>query len=185
MMAWYHQDVLVRVTGDLSDMELRMKVTGEGREPLDRRVGVAVSNMRNLASRSTLEEIRLSLSDILAKFHELMIYHDVLSDAQMSMKAYPDDLEFDYAGLRNLLGFIDVEVGEYSFLTIFDAGITARLDGSGQLEVELCPRNSRDSIVERGREAVRSKGKAIHDQYSAGYGDEWLCIGSLNERIES
>ena len=185
MLTWRDQDVRFRVTGDLPDIELGMKVKDEGREPLDRRVGAAMANLRNMVSRSAHSEIKLSLSDVLAKYHELVFYHDVLSNAQMSMKAFPDDLELDCARLRNLLGFIDVEVGEYTFLTIFDAGITACLDRSGQLEVELCPRSTRDSIVDKGRETVRAKGQAIHDQYSSEYGDEWLCIGSLNERIES
>lgn len=185
MLAWHEQDVLVRVTGDVPDMELRMKVKGEGRQSLDRSVGIAIGNLRDLASRSALEEIRLSLSEVLAKYQELMFYHGVLSDTQMSMKACSNGLDFDYAGLRNLLGFVDVEVGEYTFLTLFDAGITAHLDESGQLEVELRPRNSRDFIVDKGRETVRAKGQAIHDQYSAEYGDEWLSIGSLNELISS
>lgn len=185
MLAWHDQEVLLRITGDLPTMELQMKIKGEGREPLDRRVGVAIGNLRTLASQFALEEIRLSLSEVLDKYHELMFYHGVISDEQMIMKAYPEDLKFDYTGLRKFLGFVDVEVGEYTFLTIFDADITAHLDGTGQLEVELLPRRSRVNIVEKGREAVRARGQAIHDQYSAEYCDEWLCIGSLNERINS
>ena len=52
-----------------------------------------------------------------------------------------------------------MEVGEYTFLTLFDADIEARLDRSGGLEVELGPRNARDSIVGIGRQTVRSRGR--------------------------
>ena len=124
--------------------------------------------------------MRLSLDDVLAMYQALKDYRDVLSDAQMSIGTHQDDPSFDPVKLKNLLGLIDVEVGEFTFATLFDAAIQTHVNESATLQIEPGPRNPRDSVIGRGRKAIRSRAQAIHDRFSAAYGDDWLALGSLN-----
>ena len=185
MLAWRDQDVRIRITGDVPDIALKMHVPEDVETRLDSGVATAIATLRDLASKSPHPEMTLSLNDVLAKYRELRFYLDVLSDAQMSMQCGPQGQGFDPAELKNFLGFVDVEVGEYTFLTLFDADIEARLDASGGLKIELSARNARESIVGVGRQTVRSQGQEIYERQTAGYGDHWFVVGNLNELIES
>ena len=185
ILAWRDQDVRIRITGDVPDITLKMHVPEDVETHLDSGVATAIATLRDLASRSPHPYLTLSLNDVLAKYRELRFYLDVLSNAEMSMQSRPHSQAFDPAELKNFLGFVDVEVGEYTFLTLFDADIEACLDASGELKVQLGARNERESIVGVGRQTVRSLGQETYERQTAGYGDHWFAVGSLNELIES
>ena len=184
MLSWHDQDVWIRITGDVPDITLKMHVPADAETRLEEGVAAAIAILRDLASRSPHTDIMFSLNDALAKYHQLWFYRNVLSDAQMSMQTHPHDPSVDPADLKNLLGFVDVEVGEYTFLTLFDADIEAHLDGSGGLQVKVGPRNARENIVGKERATVRSQAQATHERHTAAYGNHWYAVGSLNALIE-
>ena len=185
LLSWHDQEVRVRVTGDVPEMDIGVKLA-ENPYRLDRGVIAAIGTLRRVASRSDAKDIRLSMVDVLSSYGELSLYHGVLTDAHVAFRSTdPIDPPCNHEMLHNLIGMIDVEVGEYTFLTLFDAGINTNIDELGVLAVDLGRRNTRDCLVGKGREVIRTRGQTVHDEYAAGYGDDWLAIGSLNAVVEA
>lgn len=185
LLSWHDQEIRVRVTGDVPEMDIGVRIA-ENPCRLDRGVVAAIGTLYRVASRSDAKDIRLSMMDVLSSYGELSLYHGVLTDAQVAFRSMdPTDPPCDHEMLHNLIGMVDVEVGEYTFLTLFDAGINTNIDDLGVLTVDLGRRNTRDCLVGKGREVIRARGQAVHDEYAAGYGNDWLSIGSLNALIEA
>ena len=121
MLAWLDREVQIQVTGDVPDITLRTRVSGEGRAARDTGVADTIAMLRNQASRTTVADFRLSLDDVLASYQVLSDYLDVLSNAQTSIGIRLDESSFDSAIVKYLLGIIDVEIGDFTFAMLFDA----------------------------------------------------------------
>lgn len=157
LLSWHNQEVRVRVTGDVPEMDIGVKLS-ENPCRLDRGVIAAIATLRRVASRSDGKDIKLSMADVLSSYGELSLYHGVLTDAQVAFRSTdPTDPPYDHEMLHNLIGMIDVEVGEYTFLTLFDAGINTNIDELGVLAVDLGRRNTRDCLVGKCREVIRAR----------------------------
>lgn len=185
MLAWRDRDVQTQVTGDVPDIIPRMHVSYEGRTVLDAGVADTIAMLRSQATRIAEADIRLSLDDVLAGYQALSGYRDVLSDAQMSIGNRLDEPSFDSTILKNLLGLIDVEVDGFTFATLFDASIESNVNETGTQQIQPGPRLPRDPVIGKGRQAVRSRGQAIHDRFATAYGGDWLALGILNSLIDS
>ena len=184
LLSWQDQELRVRVTGDVPEIDIGVKL-GKNLSRLDRGVVAAIGTLRCVASRSNANDIRLSMADVLSSYPELSLYHGILTEAQVAFGSTdPTELPCAHETLHNVIGMVDVEVGAYTFLTLFDAGIKTSIDEQGNLTIDLGRRNVRDCLVDKGREVVRARGHAVHDECAGGYGDDWLAIGSLNELIE-
>ena len=185
LLSWQDQEIRVRVKGDLPEINFGVKL-GKNPSRLDRSVAAAIGTLRCVASRSDVTDIKLSMADVLYSYRELSLYHKILTEAQVVFGSTdPTDFTCAHETLHNLIGMVDVEVGAYTFLTLFDAGITTSIDEQGSVMIDLGQRNARDCLVGKDRELVRARGQAVHDDCAAGYGDDWLAIGSLNEVIEA
>lgn len=187
LLSWHEQEIRVRVTGDVPEMNFGVRVT-ERSGRLDRSVLDAMGTLRRVAFRANAHKVRLSMEQVLCCLGELWLYHGVLSDVQMAWECQhpiPGDPPCDHEVLRNVIGMFDVEVGAYTFLAVFDAGIVqVGAEKQGNLRIDLGRRNLRDCLVGNGREAVRERAQVVYDECADGYGDDWLAIGSLNELVE-
>ena len=188
LLSWHDQEVRVRVTSDVLEMNIGVKVV-ERSSPLDRGVVAAIGTLCRVASRANAQEIRLSMENVLSRCGELSLYHGVLTEAQMALGSQhpmPTDPPCDHEMLHNVIGMVDVEVGAYTFLALFDAGIIqASIKEQGNIMIDLGLRNLRDCLVGQDREAVRARAQVVYDECAARYGDDWLSIGSLNALVET
>ena len=185
MLSWGEDEFRIRVTGDDAP-EIDIPTVKVMQIPaLDRSVAAAIRTLRTTEKRGQATGIRLSLDDVMSARAELMVYYAVLTAGRVGLSTEWMEPSFDHEAWRNLLGYIDVEVGGYTFLTLFDAAIETRLEERRNLLVELGRRNVRDCVVGNVREKVRAKGQTIYEQCGGGYGDDWLPIGSVNALIES
>ena len=185
ILSWHDQSMRIRVTGnDVPGLDLSVEI-GENPARLNRTIPAAVRTLRSTADRCATTDIALSMNDLRASYRGLSLYNAVLTDATMELRTGSGQLSFDHAALHNLLGFVDVEVGEYTFLTVFDAPIQTRSDDQKSVSIDLGRRTSRECVVGKGREAVRSQGRSLYERCVGIYGDDWLGVDSLNELIES
>ena len=150
LLSWQDQEVRLRVTGDVPNMDIGVKLA-ENPSRLDRGVVAAIGTLRRVASRSNAKDIRLSMADVLSSYGELSLYHGVLTEAQVGFRStHPTDPPCDHEMLHNLIGMVDVELGEYTFLTLFDAAIKTSIDEQGNLTIDLGRRNARDLFGRQG-----------------------------------
>lgn len=138
-----------------------------------------------IGERSSADGITLSLDEVMSAHGELMIYWRVLGAAEVKLETEASGRLLEEGLFGNLLGFIDVEVGDYTFLALFDAAVETQVEDQRRLVVELGRRNVRDCVIGEGRARVRARGQAIYEQCGGGYGEDWLAIGSVNALIES
>ena len=186
ILSWNEEQVNIRVTGD-NTPEAVLPTAIIGRD-IPRWIGVwlvlSVSSTRSLR-RGNAGGIVLSLDDVTSAYGELTIFWGILGVAEVQLHTEATGRLLEDGRLKNLLGFIDVEVGGHTFLALFDAAVETHIEEPRKLVVELGRRNLRDCVVGEGRETVREKGRAIYEQCGGGYGEDWLAIGSVNALIES
>ena len=139
----------------------------------------------DVAIRAHATGITLSMDEVMSANPSLLFYFQFFTAENVTFQGDAIDPPIDHNALHNLLGYVDVNVGDYTFLTLFDSPIKTRVDTQGKLVFDCGPRNVRDCVVGDDRNKVRAKGHAIYEQYGEGYGDDWLAIGSINEIIES
>ena len=185
MLSWNDEQVKIRVTGE-NTPETVFPTAIIRKEPgVDRRVAGAIGVLKTVAERSNAGGIALSLEDVTSAHGELIIFWSILHEAEVQLHTEASGRLLEDGRFRNLLGFIDVEVGDHTLLAVFDAAIETHIEEPRKLVVQLGRRNLRDCVTGKGRETVRAKGLAIYEQCGGGYGEDWLPIGSVNELIES
>ena len=81
----------------------------------------------------------------------------------MAVSTEPMEPSFDHEAWRNLWRYIDVEVGSYTFLTLFDAAIETRLEERRIWSLSLVDGAVRDCVVGNVSEKVRAKGQTIYE----------------------
>ena len=187
ILSWHDREVRVRVAANVPGVELREldvpAAFGPNPLALDRAVAEIVKTLRRTAERCSASDVLVALDDVVGAATDLGLYHGVLAEWPMSLGTGPTNAGFDAAMLHNLLGFVETEVAGYTFLTVFDAAIRARVDTRGYLTIDVGRRNIRDCVVGRSREAVRAQGRVLYGRAAAGYGDDWFAIDSLNELV--
>ena len=185
MLSWNEEEVKMRVTGENTPETVFPLAIIRQNPKLDPRVSAAIGLLNTVAKRSNKGGMELSLDEVISAHGELMVFWSILSAAEVQLHTEADERLLEDGLLRNLLGFIDVEVGDHTFLALFDAAVETHIEEPRRLVVELGSRNLRDCVVGEGRETVRAKGRAIYEQCGGGYGEDWLAIGSVNALIES
>lgn len=189
ILSWHDRDLRVRVSGNVPGIEfpeLDVRVAfAENPMPMDREVADIVATLRRTAERCSEPDVLVALDELFRAGPDLGLYHGVLSEGPMSLDAGPIKPELDAAMLRNLLGFVEAEVGGIVFLAVFDAAIQAKVDTRGYLTINVGSRNIRDCVVGHSREAVRAQGRELYGRAAAGYGDDWIATDSLNELVKS
>ena len=186
MLSWSDEQVKVRVTGeDLPKTNVLTATVPPKANAWDPRIASAIRMLGDSAQRAQAGHITLSINEVLSALHPLMFYFGVLTYGQFGLLIESFGASVEHKKLHNLLGYVDVTVGEYTVLTLFDCAIETEVDENGNLLVDWGPRNMRDCVVGSDREDVRAKGQAIFEQCGGGYGDDWWALGSINARVES
>ena len=186
MFSWSDERVQIRVTGEeLPKTNVQTATVPPNANAWDPRLAAAIRLLGDLALRGQARDLTLSIEDVLSAHLPLMSYFNFFTAHQLGCQVSGLDGSVNYETLKNLLGYVDVTVGEYTILTLFDCAIETRVDENGNLLVDWGPRNVRDCIVGSDREEVRDKGQAIFEQCGGGYGDDWWALGSVNEMVES
>ena len=186
MLSWSDEHVQIRVTGDgTPTTNIPTAKVQPNPNALDRRLSAAIRMLGDAALRGHATELTLSMDEVMSAHPPLMFYFDLLTADQAGFQINSIDPPVDHNALHNVLGYVDVKVGDYTFLTLFDSAIKTRVDARGNLLIDCGPRNIRDCVVGNDREKVHAKGQAIYEQCGDGYGDDWLVVGSVNEVIES
>ena len=185
MLSWNEEELKVRITGANGPARVFRPAIIRQNPVLDPRVAEVVGLLKTVAERSNASRVELSLDDVIAAHDELKLFWGVLGPAKVRLQRVASGRPWEDGLLRNLLGFIDVEVGGHTFLALFDAAVQAHVGEPRQLVFEFGRRNLRDCLVGEGRRRVRERGRAIYEQCGGGYGDDWLPIGNLNELMES
>ena len=184
MLSWDNQDARVRVTGDLPDLQVDVRFW-ENPAPLDRNVAATLATLRHVATRSGTRDIALSMMDVASSYGMLTLIHAVVGEAKITLRTDQGDILNAPSKFHNLIGFMDVNVGDYTFFVVLDCAIEIRTDEQETLSIDLGRRNVRDCVVGKSRPTVCSQGKAAYERYAKSYGDDWLSIGSLSALIES
>ena len=186
MLSWNDQQVHVRVTGD-GTPKINIPTTRVSPNPnaWDRRLALAIRMLGDAARRGQATDLTLTMEEIMSAHPPLTFYYDLLTADQAGIQVTSIEPSIDHNLLNNLLGYVDVQVGDCTFFTLFDCAIKTRVDAQGKLIAEFGPRNLRDCVVGNDREKVLAKGQAIYDQCGGGYGDDWLAVGSFNAVVES
>ena len=185
MFSWSDEQMQIRVTGDGT---LNTNITARvspNPNAYDRRLVSAIRKLGDAALRAQAAELTFTLEEISSAHPPLMFYYDLLSADQLGFHITSIEHAIDPKTLRNLIAYVDVRVGDYTFFTLFDSSIETRIDAQGKLIVECGPRNVRDCVVGTDREKVLAKGQAMYEHCGDGYGDDWLAIGSVNAVVES
>ena len=186
MFSWSDEQVQVWVTSEeLPKTNVQTAIVPRNAHAWDPRIASAIRMLGDAAQRAQAGNITLSINEVLSALRPLKYYFDVLGDGEFRLLMKSIDGSVDHEKWYNLLGYVDVTVGEYTILTLFDCAIETRADENGNLLVDWGRRNIRDCVVGSDREEVRANGQALFEQCGGGYGDDWLAIGSVNERDES
>ena len=185
MLSWREEEVKIGITGvDTPETVFPPAIIRQ--DPVfDPSVAAGIGALNTIAKRSSESGLKLSLDEVMAAHGGLMVFWSILGVAEVQLHTEASGRLLEDGLLKNLLGFIDVEVGNHTFLALFDAAVETNIEEPRRLIVELGPRNLRDCVVGEGRETVRAKGRAIYEQCGGGYGEDWLAIGSVNALIES
>ena len=183
ILSWDGEEVRISVSGkDVPDLVLPPAIITQS-PVLNRDMVNAFAALNTVGKKGAGGGVRLSLEQVMSAFGELIVFGGTLGTADARLDTVASGSHPLEGGFTNLLGFIDVEVGDYTFLALFDAAVETRFVDEGQRIVELGPRNIRDCVVGKGREAIRAQGQRIFK--CCEYGPDWLAIGSINELIES
>ena len=185
MLSWNEEELKIQVTGDNVPETVFPTATIRQDPVVDQCLAGAIGVLKSVAERSNAGRIELSLDDVVAAHGELMIFWGILGVAEVQLLTAASGRLLEDGLLKNLVGFIDVEVGDYTFLALFDAAVQTHIEEPQKLVVKLGRRNLRDCVVGKGRQTVRARGRAIYEQCGGGYGEDWLAVGSVNELIES
>ena len=158
LLSWEDQEIRVRITGDVPGIDIGVKL-GKNLSRLDRGVVAAIGTLRCVASRSNATDIRLSMADVLFSYTKLSLYHGILTEAPMAF-GFTDltDLPSAHETLHNVIGMVDVEVGTYTFLTLFDAGIKTSINEQGILARLIQGGQGLSVDFERAGLSVRRRG---------------------------
>ena len=186
MLSWSDQQVHVRVTGDgTPKTNIPTARVSPNPNAWDRRLAAAIRMLGDAARRSQTTDLTLSIDEITSAHPPLTFYYDLLTADEAGVQITAIEPAIDHKLLKNLIGNVDMQVGKFTFFTLFDCAIETRVDEHGNLFAEFGQRNVRDFVVGTDRQKVLAKGQAIYDQCAAGYGDDWLAIGSFNAVVES
>lgn len=186
MFSWSDEPIQIRVTGDgTPTTNIPTARVPPNPNALDKRIAPAIRMLGDAALRGQATELTLTIDELMSAHPPLTFFFELLTVDQAGFQITSIEPAIDQKALRNLLGYVYLKVGDYTFLTLFDSAIETRIDAQGNLIVECGPRNVRDCVVGTDREKVRAKGQAIFEQYAGGYGDDWLAIGSVNAVVES
>ncbi|MDE0360321.1 MAG: hypothetical protein OXI74_04040 [Rhodospirillaceae bacterium] len=186
MFSWSDQQITIRVTGDgTPKTNIPTARVTPNPDAWDRKLALAIRMLGDAARRGQSTDLTLTMDEVISAHPPLEFYYDLLTADQASVHITAIDPPIDPKLLKNLIGYVDVQVGKYTLFTLFDCAIETRVDEHGNLFAEFGQRNIRDCVVGTDRENVLARGQAIYDQCGGGYGDDWLAIGSFNAVVES
>ena len=186
MFSWSDEQVKIRITGEDSPInKIPTATVPPNPNALDRRLPAAIRMLGVAARRGQARDVTLSIYEVLSAHPPLMFYFDLLTADQVGFQINSIEASVDHKTLHNLLGYVDVNIGDYTMLTLFDCAIETRVDGMGNLLVDCGPRNVRDCFFGNDREKILAGGQSIYEQCGGGYGDDWLVVGRVNAIVES
>ena len=133
----------------------------------------------DIQSRAGVSTVQISLFDLQNVLKYLSVLHGILTAKDMKLNLKPGP-EWNYeTSISQLLGYIDVEVGEFSFLVIFDAPVIVRHAPDNLIELTCGERTLRDCFVGKDANSVLSAGQTSYEEQFVLYGPECLGIGNF------
>ena len=140
-------------------------------------------NLLDIQSRSGVSTVELSLIDLQYSLNKLSVLHEILTAKDMKLNLKPGPEWKNETSISHVIGYIDIEVGEFIFLIIFDAPVSMRHVPENLIELTCGERTLRDCFVGIDSDSVLSAGQTSYREQNELYGPECLGVGNFRDFI--
>ena len=133
------------------------------------------NNLLDIQLRAGVSTVQLSLFNLQNSLKLLSVLHGILTARDIKLKLELVSEWKSENSISQILGYIDVEVGGFSFLVIFDAPVSMQIVSENFIEITCGERTLRDCFVGKDADSVLLAGQTCYEEQSNFYG-AWLSI---------
>ena len=141
------------------------------------------NNLLDIQLRAGVSTVQLSLFNLQNSLKLLSVLHGILTARDIKLKLELVSEWKSENSISQILGYIDVEVGGFSFLVIFDAPVSMQIVSENFIEITCGERTLRDCFVGKDADSVLSAGQTCYEEQSNFYGPECLSVGNFRDFI--
>ena len=132
MFSWSDELIQIRVTGDgTPKTNIPTARVAPNPNAWDKRLALAIRMLGDAALRGQATELTPTMDEITSAHPPLTFYYDLLTADQAGFQITSIEPAVDHKLLKNLLGYVHVQVGDYTVFTLFDCAIETRVDAQG------------------------------------------------------
>lgn len=185
LLSWNSDSILVKVVEDgLPLFSFRGNINSDIDKGISRNFANITKELLNIQTRAGVPDVEFSLFDVQNSLTKLFVFHEILTakDVKLNFELVS---EWKYENsISRLLGYLDVEVGGYNFLAVFDAPVSMQHAPGNFIEFICGQRTLRDCFVGKDANSVLSAGHTSYKEQSALYGPECFCAGNFRDYIQ-
>ena len=185
LLSWESDSISVKAVKDgLPLFSFHGNINSDIDKGLFRNFAKITEELLDIQSHTGVPTVQFSLTDILNSSKILSALYGILTaeDIKLNLELVS---EWKYGNsISHIIGYIDVEVGGYTFLVIFDAPVSMQLAPENIIELTCGERTVRDCIVGEDTDSVLSAGKTSYEEKSELYGPECLSLGNFRDYIQ-
>lgn len=183
-LSWGGDSISMKaVENDLPLFTCRGNVSSNINKELCLKFANITKTLLDIQSRAGVSTVRISLFDLQSSLQKLSVLRGIITAKDMKLNLKPGP-EWKYeTSISHILGYIDVEVGGFTFLIIFDASVSERPVPEDFIELKCGERMARDCFVGKDTDSVLSAGQICYEEQSNLYGPECLGVGNFRDFI--
>ena len=185
LLSWESDSISIKAVEDgLPLFSFRGNINSDLDKELFCNVAKITEELLDIQSHAGAPTVQISPTDILNSSKTLSALYGILTAEDMKL-ALELVSEWEYGdSISHIIGYIDVAVGGYTFLVIFDAPVSMQLAPENIIELTCGKRTVRDCIVGEDTDRVLSAGNTSYEEKSGLYGPECLSLGNFRDYIQ-
>ena len=141
-------------------------------------------NLLDIQSLAGVSTVHISLIDLQNSLNKLSALHEILTAKDMKLEIEPGPEWKNETSISHIIGYIDIEVGEYTFLILFDAPVSMRQAPENVISLLCGERALRDCFVGKDADSVLLAGQTSYEEHHNLYGPECLGLDNIRTFID-
>ena len=141
-------------------------------------------NLLDIQSLAGVSTVHISLIDLQNSLNILSVLHEILTAKDMKLEIEPGPEWKNETSISHVIGYIDIEVGEFTFLILFDAPVSMRQAPENVISLLCGERALRDCFVGKDADSVLLAGQTSYEEHRNLHGPECLGLDNIRTFID-
>lgn len=185
LLSWKSDSISVKAVEDgLPLFTLHGNINSDTDKRLFLKLANITKELLDIQSRAGVSNVEISLSDLQNSLRILSVFHEILTAKGMKLKLELVSEWKDEDSISQILGYLDVEVGGYTLMVIFDAPVSMQHVPGNIIDLICGQRMLRDCFVGKDAGSVLSAGQTSYEEQCDLYGPECLGVGNFRDYIK-